>query len=258
MWKSQVFRTRCSFSATGFTLVELLVVVAIVGILASLLLSSVLGAKEKGRRTLCQNSQRQYLLACLLYAGDHTERIPSGLSESANILDEHIPLISRAMRTAMIHYGGSDKILRCPSLGPPFDVKDGWQFGGYGVVIGYNYLGGHGILPFPGQAAASGRTNVWFSPQTTTAPPSTPVLTDMNDWSRSESKIFAPHTSKGPVLKKSVTDPASYYGVPPASIGAKGGNIAWLDGSVRWKDIRSMSVYRGSRLWDDQGCYAVW
>ena len=30
------------------------------------------------------------------------------------------------------------------------------------------------------------------------------------------------------------------------------------DGSVRWKDISDMRVYRGSQLWDDSGCFGMW
>jgi len=31
-----------------------------------------------------------------------------------------------------------------------------------------------------------------------------------------------------------------------------------LDGSVEWKPIRQMQVYRGSGYWDDGGCWATW
>ena len=56
-----------------FTLVEMLVVVAVIMILAGLLLPALAKAKEKGRQTLCASNLRQMHLAETSYSGDHND-----------------------------------------------------------------------------------------------------------------------------------------------------------------------------------------
>ncbi len=63
----------------GFTLVELLVVMAIIAILAGLLLPALLAAQSKARSLACLANQRQVSFACMLYAGDAQERMPYNL-----------------------------------------------------------------------------------------------------------------------------------------------------------------------------------
>ena len=47
-------------------------------------------------------------------------------------------------------------------------------------------------------------------------------------------------------------------GQTSADIGALGGNIGLLDGSVSWKKLRSMQTYRGSQMYEADGCWAMW
>ena len=65
-------------SERGFTLLELLVVIAIIAILAALLLPSLAGAKQAGRRAVCLSNLRQVGLAIHAYAQDYDGSIPYG------------------------------------------------------------------------------------------------------------------------------------------------------------------------------------
>lgn len=57
----------------GFTLIEVLVVVAIVALLIGILLPSLSGARESARTVKCQSNQRQLIVAWSLYAADFKE-----------------------------------------------------------------------------------------------------------------------------------------------------------------------------------------
>lgn len=61
----------------AFTLVELLVVMAVAGILAALFLPAVAGTRARIKTAACTNNLRQWGLATQLYAADHDDYLPS-------------------------------------------------------------------------------------------------------------------------------------------------------------------------------------
>ncbi len=246
----------------GFTLIELLVVIVIIGIVAALLLPTLAGAKERARRANCKSAQRQFLLAVHLYAGDNVELVPRGAANPW-FRDEHLPLIGNATSNSLVQYLRTRQLVHCPSFAASFmnGASVQWETEGRGYVIGYNYHGGHTNTPWP---AVAGSTATWISPQRLTDVSTLVVVSDMNDWSTTDGRTWAPHGKNGPILNGSDESNERVFGGSgrggqcSARIGAMGGNVGLLDGSVSWRKIGQMQIYQGSLGWGDAGCIAMW
>ncbi len=69
-------RRRWAPRTPAFTLVELLIVIAVIGLLAALLLPSIQAAREASRRTTCFHHSRQLVLGVMQYAAAHDQKLP--------------------------------------------------------------------------------------------------------------------------------------------------------------------------------------
>jgi len=67
----------------AFTLVELLVVIAVLGILAALLLPALSLVKRKAGQSMCLNNQKQLGMGVLMYLDEHNTTFPGWASQHA-------------------------------------------------------------------------------------------------------------------------------------------------------------------------------
>lgn len=80
--------------STAFTLMELLVVLAVIGILASLLLPALSRARAAAQGIACLSNNRQLDVAWLMYADDHRGWLPynAGGASGRRVADQSLPL----------------------------------------------------------------------------------------------------------------------------------------------------------------------
>jgi len=71
-------RTKAQFTKLSFTLVELLVVIAVICILAALMSPSLIKAVKSARMLSCGNGQKQYMQAMMMYSNDSNDWMPIG------------------------------------------------------------------------------------------------------------------------------------------------------------------------------------
>jgi prepilin-type N-terminal cleavage/methylation domain-containing protein/prepilin-type processing-associated H-X9-DG protein len=113
-----------------FTLIELLIVIAIIGVLAAMLLPALNKARDMAKRVKCQSNFKQIALCCFGYANDYANYVPRTANAKSywRLLMAPYANITAANETSSALGSG---IFRCPS----WTLKgiESWNESGYGA-----------------------------------------------------------------------------------------------------------------------------
>lgn len=97
----------------AFTLVELLVVLAVIGVLVALLLPALVGAKEGTKSTACLNNLHQMGIGLQLYVQENQNLLPVMQNVGTN---GPPPTNGPPLNVVLLPFvGGNSNIFRCPS-----------------------------------------------------------------------------------------------------------------------------------------------
>ncbi len=124
-----------SHRSKGFTLIEILVVIAIIAILAAILFPVFARARENARRSSCQSNLKQIGLAMMQYTQDFDETMPSIFNQNSNIRMPNGSIAPIAPWYQMIYpYMKNIQVLNCPS-----EKSIIWTSGSFTGDIPYGY-----------------------------------------------------------------------------------------------------------------------
>ena len=132
LFRGWIFSLRPARNAGRFTLIELLMVIAMIAILASMLLPALNRARENAKSVSCINNQRQVVAVCMYYNEDydHMVRNPIYIGYPIASFNKAWWYLLRDLKyvsfpdTGWMGYGPSG-IFRCPMGTLP-------EHGGYG------------------------------------------------------------------------------------------------------------------------------
>lgn len=128
---------------SGFTLIEVLVVVAIIGILAALLFPVFASAREKARASSCLANYHQIGIAIQMYAQDSDDKTPANGGSFNGLIQDSVPYIHTA------------SVFTCPD---DYDREEEGRAGSYRVPSLYQ-----------GQPLSCGWINPYVAGEVTTA-----------------------------------------------------------------------------------------
>jgi len=222
--------------AAGFTLIEMLLVVAIISLLLSILLPALGGMKEASRISLCASNEHQIHTAIAAYSAGNQRRFPYD-TDTPN--GPWMWDLTRDSATDLIaSSGGKVDIFFCPSNNDQ-NATIHWNFSGNYRVLGYFFMFQRHSGPLAAFALSGGKklarsfSNIYDHA-------TQELITDANlangsDFSRIIGGSPIPHRSAH---------------LDARTLQPTGGNVLFLDGHVTWRPFSQMALrYWGPNHW---------
>ncbi|MDA3963583.1 MAG: type II secretion system protein [Planctomycetota bacterium] len=139
----------------GFTLIELLVVISIIAVMVGLLLPAIGMARSSANSLICQNNQRQMMIAAVVYADDNEDRLP-GIGYGKNYYHWTSSLAPYLEKYYVWDDASNDSfsIYRCPANDPiKLGNSSSWPT---------HYASGYALSQFSSvRPNASGKAGYW-------------------------------------------------------------------------------------------------
>lgn len=190
-------------SRRGFTLIEVLVVITIISIIATLLLPAIGMAREMARKTKCLSNLRQVGIGFIAFSGDHDDLLPPAYSPGryrrpyakgwVPLMNEggYLPHERRDTRTS--------KVAFCPSPRTGGWGQDWWNYNVSWLLLGDAIPRGNGSdVPPLRQAQLSRTSEVLLVADVNQGNPGWACGMESPNWSWSG--LMAPHRGHGNML----------------------------------------------------------
>lgn len=193
----------------GFSLVELIVVLAVAVVLTGMLLPAMTQLRESAHRIVCSSNQRQLGQGLFMYAHDHNDDLPE----------------SQALRGPKKQ---PQELMRSYRPDPSNDVTRGWD--GWGVLFDYRYCGAVECFYCPshlGDHPMERYLRAWYSPL------DEPIYTNYHysgdlDWKEGNPRRLERGNEQALATDGLRTARDFNHGT--------GMNILFGDGAVRWRE----------------------